>query len=52
VATLRFDYHFAVPASAEHVRLHIPPGLTGITSVRINGSTRALSLGETVLQVS
>jgi hypothetical protein len=51
-ATLRFDYHFAVPASAEHVRLHIPPGLTGITSVRINGSTRALSLGETVLQVS
>jgi hypothetical protein len=50
-AELRFDYHLAGPGSAEHVRLHIPPGLTGITSVRINGKARALGLGETVVQV-
>ena len=51
-AALRFAYQLAKPADAEHVRLHIPPGLTGITSVIINGHARTLNPGETVLQLS
>ena len=49
--TLAFDYHLATTASPEHTRLHIPPGLSGITSIRVNGKTRSLSLGERVVDL-
>ena len=53
--TLVFDYNLTPEpgqASAEEVRLHVPPVKEKITSVRINGKGRALSPGESVIRLA
>lgn len=53
--TLALDYKFAPgrgQASPEELRWHIPPGLKGISSIRINGNTRAIAPGESVIKLS
>jgi hypothetical protein len=54
-STLAFDYNVTPgmgKASVQEVRLHIPPGLKGISSVRINGNSRAIAPGESVIKLS
>ena len=48
-ATLVLDYHLAATENPGKVRLHIPPGLEALTSVRINGQSRRLSSEERVV---
>ena len=49
--TLLLDYHLAATEKPGKVRLHIPPGLEGLTSVRINGQSRSLSSEERVVSL-
>ena len=52
---LTLDYNFApgTPhAPIEELRFHIPPGLKGISLMRINGNTRAIAPGESVVKLS
>jgi hypothetical protein len=51
-SALRFDYHLAAPAGAEHARLHIPSGLEGVQSIRINGRARELPPGTKVIALT
>jgi hypothetical protein len=49
---MALDYHLAATLNPEQVRLHIPRGLEGIQSIRINGRSRALRPGETVITLT
>jgi len=51
-AELALDYHLARTVNPEHVRLHIPPGLEGVQSLRINGRARELPPGTTVIALT
>ena len=50
-AMLVLDYHSAATEKPGKVRLHIPPGLEGLTSLRINGQSRRLSSEERVVSL-
>jgi hypothetical protein len=49
---LALDYHLAATPNPERVRLHIPRGLQGIQSIRINGRSRVLPPSETVITLT
>ncbi len=54
-STLELDYHLAPGAgypAPEAVRFHIPQLKEAIVSIRVNGETRPLSPGESVIQLS
>ena len=51
-AELALDYHFSRTVNPEHVRLHIPKGIEGVQSVRINGRSRALRPGEIAIMLT
>ena len=51
-AEMTLDYHLAATVNPERVRLHIPRGLEGIQSIRINGRARELAPGTTVIALT
>jgi len=51
-AELRFDYHLAATVNPRHVRLHIPHGLAGVQSMRINGRVREVAPGTAVIALT
>ena len=51
---LALDYNLTPgtdQTAAEELYLHIPPGLKGISSLCINGKTRPISVGESVIKL-
>jgi hypothetical protein len=51
-AELVLDYHRNATVNPERVRLHVPHGLEGIQTIRINGRSRALPPGESTVEVT